>query len=231
MKRIDDTLLSAFIDNELSEIEKQEVINAIEHDAETKARLEALRASNEAAKQIFAEVDNLPERDDLAKLISNTELQNEHQDNVTPLFVKSTGKPTTSQSKKPSDIKNWAMAASILVCALFVYQLLPKQPNIPYQHLTQQLNTEVSGTISNFESGRSEIVQSWENSLGQFCREIMWHTPQQSQPLTACFNDGQWRWQELQQSNGYQTASDEHDIKRESLTKAEERRFLRKLQF
>lgn len=229
MQHIDDTLLSAYIDNEVDADMAKRIATAIEEDADIRSRYLALKEANDAAKQVFSELDALPVRDDLTELINNADLnksstEDKHKDNVVPLF--GNGKKQQQQS---GGFRYWATAASVLLCALFVYQLVPNQSDIPYPHLTQQLNTELSGTIAEYNEGRSEIIQSWENTRGEFCREIVWHTQAQSQPLTACFNNGQWNWQEIKESNGYQTASDEASVSG-VLSHQEESRQLKEMQ-
>lgn len=233
MKHIDDTLLSAYMDNELDAKTSQDVANAIETDETVKARYDVLKASNEAAKQVFAEVDDLPQRDDLAQLINSADLSNKkeipnNENNVVPLFGKRKSKNSNGKEQNTNPVR-WAMAASVALCALFVYQLMPNESNIPYQHLTQQLNTELSGAIAEYENGRSEVIQSWETQDGTFCREIVWHTQQQSQPISACFENGSWQWQEIQSESGYQTASDDDYKKWEVLSEDEERIRLSKM--
>lgn len=221
MTHIDDTLLSAYIDNELDADAAQAVIHAIENNADLRERYQTLKATNQAVKNMFAEMDVLPERDDLAQLIQSTDLitaaeSNKPENTVVDLFDKSKQKQHTQGHQKM-----WGVAASVLLCTLFIYQLVSSQSGIPYQHLTQQLNTELSGTIANYEQGRSELVQSWKNASGQVCRDIIWHAPEQSQPMTACLENGQWQWQSIQTSQGYQTASDE-SVMQSALSKDEE---------
>ncbi|EAT12963.1 hypothetical protein HF888_01075 [Bermanella marisrubri] len=228
MQHIDDTLLSAYIDNEVDADLAKRIAMAIEEDTEIRSRYLSLKAANEAAKQVFCELDTLPMRDDLTELINNADLNKspteaETKDNVVPLFGN-----RKNQKQVTGGFRYWATAASVFLCALFVYQLVPNQSDIPYPHLTQQLNTELSGTIAEYNEGRSEVVQSWENTRGEFCREIVWHTQVQSQPLTACFNNGQWNWQEIDENTGYQTASDEASVNG-VLSEDEERRALQKL--
>ncbi len=221
MTHIDDTLLSAYIDNELDADAAQTVSHAIENNADIRERYQKLKATNQAVKNVFAEVDALTERDDLAQLIQSADLSkaaesSKPENNVINLFD-----PSKQNKHTQGHQKMWAVAASVLLCTLLIYQLVPSQSGIPYQHLTEQLNTKLSGTIASYEAGRSELVQSWRNASGQVCRDIIWHAPEQSQPMTACLENGQWQWQSIQISQGYQTASDESAMQ-SALSKDEE---------
>lgn len=209
MNDITDTLLSAYIDGELDSAEAQRVKQAIHEFPDVAARYRAMQTVDEAAKTLYAELDEAPVSEDLVALIKNTPLTEKKADNVVPLF-KTQSAPSTDQGPR---LGYWGLAASVFLCGMLIYGLLPQSPSVPYGHLADQLNRFSSGTIAAYEQGRSEIVQSWRDEAGNVCREIRWHTEQKSTELSACWVNAAWEWQISEGDTGYQTATDDAPLR------------------
>lgn len=222
MNDITDTLLSAYIDGELDSAEAQRVKQAIHEFPDVAARYRAMQTVDEAAKTLYAELDEAPVSDDLVALIKNTPLTEKKADNVVPLF-KTQSAPSSDHGPR---LGYWGLAASVFLCGMLIYGLLPQTPSVPYGHLADQLNRFSSGTIAAYEQGRSEIVQSWRDEAGNVCREIRWHTEQNTTELSACWVNATWVWSTPEGMTGYQTASDER-LSKHVLAREEESHWLR----
>ena len=74
MKPITDEQLSAYLDGELNTAEMQAIESELAASAELSARMEALRATNDAAKAYFLQPDETPVPDALLQMIQTQPL-------------------------------------------------------------------------------------------------------------------------------------------------------------
>lgn len=206
MNRIDDAILSAWLDNELDAQQTADVDAALASSAELRARLEKLRQANTAARDWFTQTDDEPLPSGLEQLILTTPLPT-GQSNVVPL-------------RRRFPLPAWGLAASILLGSLLWWQAPVSDPIATFA------DSAASGSVLEGDGWRAEIVMSFTDNDGQRCRELRHHTPQGSSTLIACGAPGAWTWQTITDSDSYQTASAPEHTDRHALSAAEEQRWL-----
>ena len=227
MKPITDEQLSAYLDGELNTAEMQAIESELAASAELSARMEALRATNDAAKAYFLQPDETPVPDALLQMIQtqplpqtneDKESEDKADDNVIPLRKK----VKTAGPRIP--MATWGIAASLVLGLTLMFQYRPD--GAIDAGLNQFADTALSGEIHDGGERRTELAMSFENADGDFCREIIQHTPESSRTLIACGEPGDWHWQVMPETQGYQTASASEMEGIRQLTSSEEKRWL-----
>lgn len=196
MKSIDDKMLSAYIDNELSPEDRQITEDALSNSESLQQRLQILQGPDLAMREAFTELDNTPMPTGLEDLIRgpiNSDSENT-QDNVVPL-----------PRKIPAPA--WGIAASVILGVVFFLQY--PQPLAVSEELNQFANHATSGSIIKEDGWRAELVMSFELNNGTRCREIRKHTPETTTTLQACGAPNDWEWQMIEQDTLYHTATGE----------------------
>lgn len=230
MKPISDEQLSAYLDGELDTAEMQAIEAELAASAELSARMDALRATNDAARAYFSQPDETPVPDALLQMIqtqplSQTDEENENEaradDNVVPF--PGTGKPSKTAGPR-IPMATWGIAASLVLGLTLMFQYRPD--GAIDADLNQFADTALSGDIHDGGESRTELAMSFENADGEFCREVIQHTPESSRTLIACGEPGDWHWQVLPETPGYQTASGPEIAGARVLSDAEERAWL-----
>ena len=227
MKPITDEQLSAYLDGELNTAEMQAIESELAASAELSARMEALRATNDAAKAYFLQPDETPVPDALLQMIQtqplpqtdeNKESADKADDNVVPLR-----QPGTS-TRPRIPMATWGIAASLVLGLTLMFQYRPD--GAIDAGLNQFADTALSGDIHDGGDRRTELAMSFENADGDFCREVIQHTPKSSRTLIACGKPGDWHWQVMPETQGYQTASASDMEGIRQLSKNEEKNWL-----
>jgi hypothetical protein len=100
----------------------------------------------------------------------------------------------------------WASAASITL-ALGLWWLIPSSSSVPESWLAA-LNSQPSGAVIELSPKlRLEVLATYQNNE-LVCRALIEHRPEASNPVTACFHQGQWQLEQPTQGNDtYHTAS------------------------
>ena len=232
MKPISDEQLSAYLDGELDTAEMQAIEAELAASAELSARMDALRATNDAARAYFSQPDETPVPDALLQMIQTQPLPQTDEgmadqdkesearadDNVVPL--RKSGK--SAGPRIP--MATWGIAASLVLGLTLMFQYRPD--GAIDAGLNQFADTALSGDIHDGGERRTELAMSFENADGEFCREVIQHTPESSRTLIACGEPGDWHWQVLPETPGYQTASGPEIAGARVLSDAEERAWL-----
>ncbi len=217
MKSISEETLSAYIDGELSANEHLAVEKALVDSQELRAELYALKSADEIARAAFIPVDEAPMPAGLEALISGESA--ERADNVVRLTTRS------QQQPRPKVMRPAAIAASVVLCAVLVWQTGLESPAHPAQlAVAPALTTEQSGYVEHGNDWRMEIVATRETTNGDICRDLMLHTPERSTGYSACLHSGEWQWQQHQSTPGYVTASADKPVG--VMTAAEEKDWL-----
>ncbi len=230
MKPITDEQLSAYLDGELNTADMQAIDAELAASAELSARMDALRATNDAAKAYFSQPDETPVPDALLQMIQtqplpqtneNKETEDKADDNIVPF--PGSGEPgKTSGPRIP--MATWGIAASLVLGLTLMFQYRPD--GAIDAGLNQFADTALSGDIHDGGERRTELAMSFENADGEFCREVIQHTPESSRTLIACGEPGDWHWQVMPETQGYQTASASAMEGIRQLTSSEEKRWL-----
>lgn len=213
MTFINDTLLSAYIDNELSPEDRKLTEDALAESDTLRQRLEILKGSDLAMRETFTELDNTPMPDGLEALIrGEQDTATEHSSsNVVPL-----------RRKMPA--ATWGVAASVILGVVLFLQS-PEQLTVS-DELNQFANNATSGNIIDGDNWRAEMVMSFEKNDGKRCREVRQHTPEMTTTLQACGAPNNWQWQVVEQDTLYHTATDESAVPVNALSVEEEQRWL-----
>ena len=133
MKPISDEQLSAYLDGELDTAEMQAIEAELAASAELSARMDALRATNDAARAYFSQPDETPVPDALLQMIQTQPLPQTDEgmadqdkesearadDNVVPL--RKSGK--SAGPRIP--MATWGIAASLVLGLTLMFQYRP----------------------------------------------------------------------------------------------------------
>jgi len=178
MMNIDDTTLMKYVDGELDDAQVIELERHIESDEILAERLHKLLSVNQKLTQVFSTIDQQPLP---AKVV---ELVTPESSNVVPI-----------NNQKQNVWKNWyvpvSMAASLLL-VVFTYNLIVDNNVIqsPNYDIYSILNTQPSAsTESNIN-----ILASYTNAGGEFCRHYLIHNDSNQSQAIACRNStGDWQ--------------------------------------
>ncbi|MBA34666.1 MAG: hypothetical protein CMI14_04445 [Oleispira sp.] len=191
--------LSAYIDNELSPADRAELEQKLVVDSELKQVLSKLEQSNIIAKTYFSELDRKPLPMNLETMILNAKPQPK-----TVTIVDFFRRKAANNA-----MQNWSFAsAASIVFALGIWMLMPLSESNINASLVSVLNTQPSGSVTTVNPElKIEVLASYKNVQGSVCRSIIQHSPQSSNPILACFNNGEWSVDATDFSKQYQTAS------------------------
>lgn len=178
--KIDDQILSGFLDNELSAHEMNMVRDAIAEDERLAMRLAELSEVDMLVQQHAAQIDAMPLPDKLAQT-----LEQQSTASVIPL--------SKQQKITRTSYKHIAIAASI--AGLFAVGI----GNMAQQHGLEQtianvLDHQLSGDTTVIGGNRTVTAQlSFVNTNGEYCRQYTLDVDQVTQSHIACKQDGTWQ--------------------------------------
>lgn len=211
--------LSAYIDNELSPIDRTELEQRLAVDAELQQSLAKLEQSNDIAHTYFSELDSKPLPMNLEAMILNakppaTDRETSHSEPQSEMKQESAFQSATiidlfRGKKRGITGQSWglASAASILL-AVGIWMLMPPTPSNIDDSLLALLNTEPSGAVVAVNPElKIEVLASYQDSQGTVCRSLVEHSPTRSNPILACLKQGQWQINTTDMGEHYQTAS------------------------
>lgn len=213
--------LSAYIDNELSAIDRTELEQRLAIESELQQALAKLKQSNELAKTYFSELDNKPLPMDLEAMILTARPATEKTATIVDLFRSKKNKLTT---------QSWGFAsAASVVFALGIWMLMPATDSNINASLLALLNTEPSGSVTTINSElKIELLASYQTPQGIVCRSLIEHTPVSSNPILACLSNGNWQIETTDLAENYQTAnSSQLNNSQEFMTKKQEQLWLK----
>jgi len=209
MKKSDQEIISAFLDGELTDLERASFEKRLLQDNALAAKFADFSENDNHLKQQFSAIDDTPVPDSIMNLLKESSQQ------------------TPPSNANVVELKSWrrtswlSVAASLLIVA-FALPLLLTMVNENKQTLADVLNSEISGQTVNLDTTTDvELVMSFNDSSGHFCREYMVSRTSSREQSVACKIDGEWQTQisdsiNLEGSNTYQPASGGHSTKVES---------------
>lgn len=207
-------LLSAYIDNELSPSDRAEIEARLKQDIQLQQTLAKLEGSDVMVNEYFSELDKTPLPAGLEDMIRSAEPE-PTKDNVVDLFKHKANNFMT---------QTWGLAtAASVVVALGVWMLVPSTQSNIDASLLAVLNTQPSGSVTAVNPElKIEVLASYRNSTGVFCRSIIQHSPQASNSTFACLNEGEWQVNTKDLGKNYQTASSVESLENVELVSSEQ---------
>lgn len=199
MKKSDTEIISAYLDNELNEIERKQVEDRLLIDTAFQAMFESYSVQDQLVRGAFSEIDDAPVPNNILNMLNETD------DEVVP------------ERQNVVELQSWrrakwlSIAASFLLVALALPVLLTM--NKQAITLADVLDSKVSGQTVKLDESRSvELVMSFSDTHGRFCREYKLMQPTNSQQNISCKEQGEWQTLvsssiNSTNSNNYQPAS------------------------
>lgn len=226
-------LISAYLDNELNDIERAQFEKRLAEDEVLAREFETFQQNDIAIKQEYSAIDDKPVPDSIMALLgqSHTEGQSSNnrsesfdaetpskepeRDNKVVPFKPRAEKPAASNSNPQSGSKKWfSIAASIAVVALCIPVFLSTNQE-SYTSLATVLNTQASGErIQLADDKQIHLTMSFTNNKGDFCREYLLSESSSHAHTVSCHQNGVWKTQVSSQLDAinnehYQPASGE----------------------
>lgn len=200
MKKSDTEMISAFLDDELSEEERRDVKERLVKDEAFAKCFAEFNAGDQALKQTFSVIDDTPIPDSILSLLRESEKKVPVNTNNVLSF------------KRWQQAKWLPIAASFLIIVLALPVLLTmNQPS--GLTVASVLDTQVSGQIIEISASTEvELLMSFNDNQGNFCREYVFSQSAQTEQRIACKVDGVWQTQISDSvvgvsGNNYQAAS------------------------
>lgn len=180
MNESDDQLISAYLDGELSDIDRKIVEDRLIADDEFASRFSQFSGNDEAISQLYSEIDKTPVPESILAMLAPAE-------EVAP-----------EVENKVVQIASWRKASWLPIAASFVLVALV----IPiYFSVTQDasltlvsaLENELSGQKLVLDSGKEmQLSMSFDDNQGNLCREYFLSEEANAQHVIACKIDGLW---------------------------------------
>jgi len=200
MKKSDSEIISAFLDNELSEPEVAIFKKRLQEDALFANEFAKYSENDLALKQHVSLIDNVPVPDSIMNLLRDAE-QNTPASNSNIVQLASWRDP-----------KWLSLAASFLIVTLLA-PVVWYSSNEDSPSLANILSSEVSGQSIALDSNTQVVlVMSFQDRQGNFCREYRLSKSTGNEQAVACNVNGKWETQvsdsiQVASSQTYQTAS------------------------
>lgn len=180
MKKSDSEIISAFLDNELSEPEVAIFKKRLQEDALFANEFAKYSENDLALKQHVSLIDNVPVPDSIMNLLRDAE-QNTPASNSNIV-----------QSASWRDPKWLSLAASFLIVTLLA-PVVWYSSNQDSPSLANILSSEVSGqTIALDSNTQVALVMSFQDRQGNFCREYRLSKSTGNEQAVACNVNGKW---------------------------------------
>ncbi len=200
MKKSDIEMLSAYLDNELEDAERQNFEERLAKDKDLADAFAKYSSNDQSYKHAFTAIDETPIPNSILSLLAESEKE-----------------ISADSQKNIVELKNWhaskwmPIAASLLIFAVSL-PLFFKMSELDSPTLATVLNSQSSGqTIELDGSITLNLVMSFNDQQGHFCREYIFTQPNNSEQRVACKIDGMWQTQvigklEMVNGNHYQAA-------------------------
>lgn len=198
----DSELISAYLDGELSDIERSQFEQRLQQDDALAQQLVEFEQCDVALKQHYSAIDDKPVPDGILSMLESDEtLPGETAQNVTP--ISSASKARHSEASEDNNVvklSQWRtqwlpVAASFLMIALAIPLVMQSDDHSP-SRLTWVLNEATSGTVSQLADNQHiHINMSFDDGQGRLCREYLLVEPSNTTHNIACYADGHWQTQ------------------------------------
>lgn len=211
--KINDEMLSAFLDAELAPDQMERVRVALETDDELVMRMAELSQVDQWVVEHAQQIDQVQVPLKLVSLAQQIDAKHQAQQAVTdPKVVHiSTWKKVTSQITIP-----YSLAAGVALVVTVGLLSFPQQPNQSdfSNEVATVLDNSLSGNKAYLGEGKAVTAQlSFTNQQGNFCRQYQVIGRNESSTQIACKQNNAWQLegqsakQGVQNSGDYQTAS------------------------
>jgi hypothetical protein len=227
--KINDQILSAFLDHELPEAEMEAVREAIVEDESIAEQLAELASADAAVINTYSKIDQVPLPDSIKNLLETNESLEQNEEKVAannviefPLWKRTLNKVT--------QVKPLAAAAAIAAVIVGSNMIDPSQPGglndgSDFAQLGNILDQQPSGQTVKSDSQEILIRASFASKDGNFCRQFrLAESGTNSDKTTteniACKKQNSWQLMasseaksiDSSQANQYQTATDKKAI-------------------
>lgn len=196
-KRTDDELLSAYIDGELPQHEADALSKRLAGEPALMQRFEALRATDAAVREVYAAIDKTPMPDSVLELFDKPKPE-QQPDNV----VAFPGRFVARFFEAPV-----AIAASVALMAGFLGATMLRQDVTPSgaadvlvagpvesgTPLHGLLELTPSGELRDVAGGAGEVLLTFEDQGGDWCRQLRVSQSDRSLHGVACRRDAVWQ--------------------------------------
>ena len=200
MNMTDDELLGAYTDGELSPDEAAVLEQRLAADADLQARLDALLATNDVSRRLFAEVDAQPMPEAVLNMLQEEPAK---PDNVVPFLKLGAGRLFNVPV---------AIAASVALVVSFLVVDMSRQASGPVSSMEalsaksiaadsalhdmlEDTNSGHSVDLGNDETG--EAVLSFTDVSGRYCRQLRVGNTQSAAHAVACRGNSAWQVEAL----------------------------------
>lgn len=215
--KINDEILSAFLDGELPESQVERLRDRLAKDPALADRLAELSTTDEALVKHYSAIDERPLPDRLQQLLADSDTRSESE--------------TEAQSAQVIEFPLWrrarqalsehaGLAASVALALGFglaqVTGSLAPDAGDSWQPVAHSLETLPSGASQSLSGGQEITARiSFVNQQGQYCRQYRITGPEQSSENIACRTEqGGAAWEQMasirqpaRETGSYQTAS------------------------
>jgi len=196
----DDALLSSYLDGELHADKASELERRLENDADLRSRLDAMRAADDATRQLFDAIDDAPIPDAVLQMLAG---EQHGRDNVVAIPLCGLGRFFQAPV---------AIAASVALAVGFMVSELVQQPYDttspieslgarliqPESDLHRMLENDLSGQVENLAgNARGQVLLTFKEQSGTYCRQLRVDTADESAHGVACRHDGTWQIEAL----------------------------------
>lgn len=221
--KINDEILSAFLDGELPEAQMRQVRERLAEDPALADRLAELSATDEALVHHYSAIDERPLPEGLQQLLADSDTRFESEPGPAKPSAQVIEFPLWRRARQALS-QHAGLAASVALALGFGLAQLTGTftgtiaPNTAdsWQPVAQRLDTLPSGASQSLPDGREITPRiSFVNQQGQYCRQYRLSGSEQSSENIACRTEqGSAAWEQMAsisqpatESGSYQTAS------------------------
>ncbi len=217
--KINDEILSAFLDGELPESQVQRLRERLAKDPVLADRLAELSATDEALVRHYSAIDERPLPEGLQKLLADSGTRSESEPQPETQSAQVIELPLWRRARQALS-QHAGLAASVALALGFGLAQIPgtliSETGDSWQPVAQSLENLASGASLSLPDGREITPRiSFVNQQGQYCRQYRVIGPERSSENIACRTEqGGAAWEQLasirqpaQEAGSYQTAS------------------------
>lgn len=217
--KINDEILSAFLDGELPESQVQRLRERLSKDPALADRLAELSATDEALVRRYSAIDERPLPEALQQLLADSDTRFEPEPQLETQSAEVVEFPLWRRARKVLS-EHAGLAASVALALGFglaqVTGTLTGEPLDSWQPVAESLENLPSGASQSLPDGREITPRiSFVNQQGQYCRQYQVTGPEQNSENIACRTaQGSGVWEQMasirqpaRETGSYQTAS------------------------
>lgn len=198
MDKTDDEILSSYIDGELSRDEADALTERLANEPALMQRLEALRSADSAVRDVYAAIDDAPLPDAVLDLFEQKPSE-DTADNVVAFPVRGFRQFLQAPVAIAASV---ALIAGVLLADIFRQGTIPAFDEVSLVAGTIDAQSGLHDLLENSASGvprdlgngaTAELVLSFEDSSGDFCRQLAVSETGRSAHGVACRRGDAWQ--------------------------------------